>query len=153
MKNLDFLRQAQSTHIPYAFAELLYLLGNSFVVGLVLVIFTFIFYQASDKREKTNQHKKWLLNSFNILYLSIALTSVMILVNNNLARALSIGAAIALIRFRIKLGDKQKNSPILFGVVTGVACGLNEVVMAYTVTMIYGCVLLLQYLVERIYKT
>ena len=67
----------------------------------------------------------------NILYLCMGLSCVMILVNNNLARAFAIGAAIALVRFRIKLGKSSANSNILFSIVCGIACGLNELTLAW----------------------
>ena len=61
----------------------------------------------------------------------------MILVNNNLARAFSIGAAIALVRFRIKLGRKGAAANILFGIIGGIACGLNEITLAWLITLLY----------------
>jgi hypothetical protein len=65
------------------------------------------------------------------------MTSVMVLVNNNLARAFAIGAAIALIRIRIKLAKNMSNSNVLFSIVCGIACGLNEMGLAWLSTGTY----------------
>jgi cell division protein FtsW (lipid II flippase) len=124
----------------YSLQDLLHLLGHSLLVGIVLAGLTYITSaQMTNKKKKgpNKKRSKLILGASNILYLCVGLTAVMILVNDNLARAFSIGAAIALVRFRIKLGQKSAGSNILFGIIGGIACGLGEIRLAWLTTFIY----------------
>ncbi|MBF0300584.1 MAG: hypothetical protein HQK51_17860 [Oligoflexia bacterium] len=136
--------------------ELLILLSNSLLCGLVLTIITFYVAKSLstntsksydpkiEEKDKENKNKEeaiettnLFLGSANILFLCISLTGVMILVNNNLARAFAIGAALAITRFRVKVGPKILASNLLFGVIIGVANGLSEITLAWLLTIIY----------------
>lgn len=79
-----------------------------------------------------------ILSSANVLFLCFGMTGVMLLVNNNLARAFAIGAAIALVRFRIKVDSKTLSMALFYGVLTGMACGVNQVVIAYPIAIFFG---------------
>jgi hypothetical protein len=67
-----------------------------------------------------------ILNASNVLFLCFGMAGIMILVNNNLARAFAIGAAIALVRFKIKLDSYGLGVTLFFGVVVGMACGVGQ---------------------------
>ena len=77
-----------------------------------------------------------LLGSANVLFLCFGMTGIMILVNNNLARAFAIGAAIAVIRFRIKFNSQ--GSMLFFGVLVGMACGVGQLATAMGITFAYA---------------
>lgn len=77
-----------------------------------------------------------LLGSANVLFLCFGMTGIMILVNNNLARAFAIGAAIAVVRFRIKFNSQ--GSMLFFGVLVGMACGVGQIETAVGITVAYG---------------
>lgn len=119
------------------------LFGHSIFLGLILSILTYVTMiplmknKVKEGGNLENLRSKVILGSSNILFLCVGLTGVMILVNNNLARALSIGATMALIRFRVKLGPKNLGSNLLFGIIVGVACGVQEVRVAWVVTIVY----------------
>ena len=97
-----------------------------------------------DKQDETLQQ---FLGASNLLFLCVGLTGLMLLVNDNLARAFAIAAAIALVRFRVKLDQKSVNASLLFAILAGMACGLNNIELAWTATVIYmvlfGLILLL----------
>ena len=78
-----------------------------------------------------------LYGSGNLLFLCVGLTGTMVLVNNNMVRAFAIGAAIALVRFRIKLDGKSANASLLFAILCGIACGLGGVSLAWTLLGAY----------------
>ena len=128
-----------SLAIAYDFKELAILLGHSFVIGVVLCLITYFSsrHLLREPNEPSQEKINLILGTVNILYLCMGLSCVMILVNNNLARAFAIGAAIALVRFRIKLGKGSANSNILFSIVCGIACGLNEIPLAWLSVMAY----------------
>ena len=78
------------------------------------------------------------LSSANVLFLCFGMTGVMLLVNNNLARAFAIGAAIALVRFRIKVTSKTLSMALFYGVLTGMACGVDRVELAWGIAGVFG---------------
>lgn len=133
------LESADNIRLSYNAVQLTFLLGNAIVIGILLCIVTYVanvpFIETSEGERITRF--QLLLGTSHILFLCVGLTAVMILVNNNLARAFAIGAAIALVRFRIKLGKKSAVSNILFGIITGIACGLGEVAMAWMLVVVY----------------
>ncbi|MBF0362370.1 MAG: hypothetical protein HQK49_15240 [Oligoflexia bacterium] len=136
------------------------LFANSLLCGLILSVVTFYMAKSltisnesfstdkdkdkdkdpennNKKEKKTVDYANLFLGSANILFLCVGLTGVMILVNNNLARAFAIGAALTITRFRVKVGPKILASNLLFGVIIGVANGLSEMILAWLLTIIY----------------
>ena len=89
------------------------------------------------KIEKQDETLQQFLGASNLLFLCVGLTGLMLLVNDNLARAFAIAAAIALVRFRVKLDQKSVNASLLFAILAGMACGLNNIELAWTATAIY----------------
>ncbi|MFN8370724.1 MAG: hypothetical protein U0T83_08905 [Bacteriovoracaceae bacterium] len=92
-----------------------------------------------EKNEELGYKKihQLIFGSANILYLTVGLTGIMLLVNNNLARAFAIGASLALVRFRVKLSQKAVDSNFLFGIIAGIACGLKEITLGWVITIVY----------------
>jgi len=132
-------KAAEGLQVSYNVQELIILLSHSTLIGIILCFITYFSSRKylDPRKDMEKQKVGLILGTTNILYLCTGLTAVMILVNNNLARAFSIGAAIALVRFRIKLGKKGAAANILFGIIGGIACGLNEVVLAWLITLLY----------------
>lgn len=135
------IAQSGASGSQYSLHELLLLVGHSILMGVILCLVTYYTNARSLKKEGKEVSKKarwkFIMGITNILYLCVGLTAIMILVNNNLARAFSIGACIALIRFRVKLGDKRLTSNILFGIIAGIACGLNYLELGWIMVGVY----------------
>ena len=98
--------------------------------------------KVSSKGKKTSNNLEIFLGSSNLLFLCVGLTGVMLLVNNSLARAFAIAAALSLTRFRIKLDQKSINASLLFAILAGMACGLAQVRLAWMATGIYLALLI-----------
>ena len=79
-----------------------------------------------------------IFSSANVLYLCFGMTGMMLIVNNNIARAFAIAAAIALVRFRIKVDSKILSMSLFYGVLTGMACGVGHVFVAYMLVLFFG---------------
>ncbi len=88
--------------------------------------------------ENVLPYPELILASANVLFLCFGMTGIMILVNNNLARAFAIGAAIAVVRFRIKFDSQGLGSTLFFGVLVGMACGVGQPLTALILTVAYG---------------
>lgn len=104
--------------------------------------------KAGSKDETLQQF----LGASNLLFLCVGLTGLMLLVNDNLARAFAIAAAIALVRFRVKLDQKSINASLLFAILAGMACGLNSIELAWTATGIYIALFALLLLIVQFIK-
>lgn len=146
---LEMLKKAsESFGLDISPFELTIMLVNSIVLGCILTALTYYSnapiislknkLKGADKvKKKIKKQMEVFIASTNILFLCVGLTGVMLLVNNNLARALAIGATLGLVRFRVALGTKMIGSNMLFGIIAGIACGLNELFIAWAVTGIY----------------
>jgi hypothetical protein len=77
-----------------------------------------------------------LLSSSNIVFLCVGVTGVMLLVASDLARAFAVAAAIALVRFRIKMSESSGSS-LFFALIVGMACGVDHVGIAGQLALIF----------------
>ena len=105
-----------------------------------------------DKKKSGVDNLEIFLGAANLLFLCVGLTGVMLLVNNSLARAFAIAAALALTRFRIKLDQKSVNASLLFAILVGMACGLGQERLAYMTTGIYIVLFLILLITVRLIK-
>jgi hypothetical protein len=120
------------------------LLTHSVVLGLFLMLLTAWGtgqvarrFAGSASEEKISS-AEIILGSANVLFLCFGMSGVMLLVSNNLARAFAIGAAIALVRFRIKVNAKTLSMALFYGVLVGMACGVDQVHIAWGITVAFG---------------
>jgi hypothetical protein len=74
---------------------------------------------------------KDIIGSMNLMFLTVGLSGLMILINNSVLRAFAIVAAIAVVRFRVKLDSKALGSAMIFAILAGMACGVRELALAY----------------------
>ena len=86
---------------------------------------------------KTLSMAELILGCSNVLFLCFGMTGIMILVNNNLARAFAIGAAIAVVRFRVKFDSHGFAKSLFFGVLVGMACGVGQLETAWLLTFAF----------------
>jgi hypothetical protein len=98
---------------------------------------------SKDDDEEDGSLAEVILSSGNVMFLSFGMAGVMLLVNNNLARAFAIGAAIALVRFRIKVSSKTLSMALFYGVLAGMACGVDRVHLAWGIAATFGLLELL----------
>jgi hypothetical protein len=140
----SLIKQGMSGAAPttdFAASVVLELYGHSVVLGFLLAIIGYanlVVFNGSP--EKIEQKIEYLSSSATILFLCVAMSGIIILVDNNLARAFAIGAALSLVRFRAKIGKSTSNTQLLFGVLIGIACGLHEFPVAWTSMLIYTIV-------------
>ena len=91
-------------------------------------------------------HKKeGYLQSFMISLVTMPaiVAIVILLIGNSVARALSLGGAFALIRFKSNLTDTKDLVYLFFAVAVGVACGMGYIAYAVLFTILLGAILLL----------
>lgn len=116
-------------------------MGHSILLGLVLVLATFWVGRTLDQRPlgstQSEDHQKDIIGSMNLMFLTVGLCGIMILINNSIFRAFAIIAAIALVRFRVKLDNKALGSAMIFAILAGMSCGVHEIGFGYLSVAIY----------------
>lgn len=122
--------------LELAVAEVIESMGHSIVLGLVLVLSTFWVGRNLDRRAMgtnltSKDHLKEIIGAMNLMFLTVGLCGIMILINNSIFRAFAIVAAIALVRFRVKLDNKALGSAMIFAILAGMACGVREIGFGY----------------------
>jgi hypothetical protein len=120
-------------------------LSNSIILGVVLMLVTLwanhrlVRNAGPDSRETKNMTPhSMLMSSSNVLFFTFGMTGVMLLVNNNLARAFAIGAAIALIRFKIKIDATSQGMALFYAVLAGMACGVDQPLVGWGMTVFFA---------------
>lgn len=134
---VKLIEHDQNEMSHFSIKEVSTLFGHSFFLGVILTFMTYVMLAKMSGHLKKKKRLKLILGASNILFICVGITALMILVNNNLARAFAIGAALSLVRFRVKMGQKSLSSNFLFGIIAGIACGLKMLNVAWMVTAAY----------------
>lgn len=118
-------------------------LGHAALLGLVLMGLTAWFsgnstVEAASPDEPMPSPAERIFSAANVLYLCFGMSGMMLIVNNNIARAFAIAAAIALVRFRIKVNSKILSMALFYGVLTGMACGVGHSYIGYVLVVFFG---------------
>lgn len=153
--------QAQGAAIDVSLLHAAYLFGHSILNGAILMYLTWwvnagggavVARGAKDAKDSKGYKDKdadVLNGAANVLFLCVGMTAVMILVNDNIARAFAVGAAVALVRFRIKVAGKFLSMALFYAVLIGMACGVSRVDLAWGVTVAFGLILYAVTLLRR----
>lgn len=130
------LSENDSMMVSLSIREIIETLGNSIVLGFVLALATFVVGRHLEKRSTSpttapQDSARDIFGSMNLMFLTVGLSGLMILINNSVLRAFAIVAAIAMVRFRVKLDSKALGSAMIFAILAGMACGVREFALAY----------------------
>ncbi|MGE3973940.1 MAG: hypothetical protein AB7F59_05380, partial [Bdellovibrionales bacterium] len=120
--------------------QLIGLMLSSVAMGIILSSITFIAVRSIWGKQNMSSPRELfqlLIGSSNLLFLCVGMTGITLLINDNIVRAFAIVAALALVRFRVKLDQKNINASILFSVLIGAACGLQEDQIAWIMIGFY----------------
>lgn len=138
------LAQAMSTDVAtVSIAASLQALGNSAALGVLLMILTVWVGALTGNvkgatSEKPLSPSDLIAGSANVLFICFGMTGMLLLVNNNIARAFAIAAAIALVRFKIKVDSKVMSMSLFYAVLTGMACGVGHAFIGYVLVLFFG---------------
>jgi hypothetical protein len=137
MNELIDALSAPNTRVEMPLSRILELLAHATGVGIYLMGLTA---WVDRKTGSDLSDPDWdpVLGPASTLFLSIGMCAVMILVSDSLARAFAIGAAIALVRFRVNMVGRFVGISLLYGVLTGMACGLGRADIAWILAILFG---------------
>lgn len=119
-------------------------LANSAILGILLMILVAWVSQMTAREKEAVPGEPPLkpsdvvINSANVLFICFGMTGMMLIVNNNIARAFAIAAAIALVRFKIKVNSKVTSMGMFYGVLVGMACGVGHSFIGYALVLFFG---------------
>lgn len=150
--NLMHTPALKSVPEPIAFDVFITHLGHSVAIGVLLMAVTLLTAWPIAK-EDTGADRTSLadltLEAGNLIFLCAGITGVMVLVNNDIARAFAIGAAIALVRFRVRM-EKATASGYFFALIAGMACGVDSLEIGWALAVVYSILKILVYFGTRV---
>lgn len=126
----------------WTFESLIAILTLSAILGAAIAITNFFAGRALNPKVKRSEgcpkeRLKAIVASTNMLFFCVALTGVLLILDNSLMRAFIVVAAIAIVSFRVPIDSKGINSSILFAMLVGVSLGVREVTFALSMVVVY----------------
>ncbi len=130
----DNLVQAASVHIPISDVLL-----NTLGAGLVLAVSTYglDFILAKKSAENGSDPMARMISASNQLIMCVGVGGMMLLIEQNIVRAVVLFAALALVRFRVRVSEKSLSASFFFSVIAGMACGMGEMRLAWIFTGVF----------------
>lgn len=117
---------------------------HSLGMGALLMISSMAAHMMLGKRPAPGSEEETpaqlIQHSAHVLFMCLAICCLILLVENNLARAFTLGAAIALIRFKTKLEEKTSSTALLFGIICGMSAGVGIPRVGWMLAALYGLI-------------
>ncbi len=137
-----FMAQTPNPEEGLKATEILLAMSHSVGTGVVVAFATYfaskkLYNLYTSEEQASGPDVEMVFGAANLLFLSVGLTGLMLLISNNVVRAFGIIAAIAIVRFRIKLDQKSLNSSLAFAILGGLACGAAEFSLAWSLVGVY----------------
>tara|TARA_B100001123_G_C15269695_1_gene1009815 strand:+ start:53 stop:736 length:684 start_codon:yes stop_codon:yes gene_type:complete len=130
----------------YSYPEMLFNLGISFMVGMVI---SWI-YKITHRGLSYSQ-------SFvlTIVFVTLITSMVIMVIGNNLARAFALVGALSIIRFRTVVKDTKDTAFVFLGLAAGLAAGTSNYFLAISGTAIISAVAIILYYTDygSLYKS
>lgn len=111
--------------------EAMICVGVALAMGLIISLI----YMFSDRRRRISPNF-----AITLVILPAVVAVVIMLVESDVARALSVAGAFALVRFRSIPGDSKDITSVFFAMSIGLATGLGCIKMAVIITVLVGAV-------------
>lgn len=81
--------------------------------------------------------------SISLIMLPVIISTIILLIGSNVARAFSLAGTFSLIRFRSAPGDAQDIANVFFSVAVGLTCGMGHIFFATVLTIILCAIIIL----------
>lgn len=130
---MEILKLLSSAHISYSWAAVFVSFFSTTMLSLAVVKI----YMITHKRKGYDQDFLQAL-----IFLSLVVTSVMLVVGNNLAGAFGLVGAVSIIRFRTRLDNPQDTAYIFLEMSIGLTCGLQQYTVAVSATAFISLIIL-----------
>lgn len=119
--------------------EIVSVIAHTVAAGVVIGSFAYVLdYVLSKKSNNTEQDPvQRLINACNLLLVCVGVGGMMLLIEQSLIRAVVLFAAIAVVRFRVRVSEKSLGSSFFFAVIAGMAGGLGEFNLTWLFTSLF----------------
>jgi len=124
----------ESVEVNVSLSEAFIMLVVSFITGFIISIT----YMKTTPQVKC--HKNYVLT---MIFLPAIISSIILLIGSNVARAFSLAGAFSIIRFRSEPGEPKDIAYVLFAMGAGLAAGIGEYVFSFLFTIILCLVMIL----------
>lgn len=130
---MEIIKLLSSVNINYNWTQVFI----SFLLTTILSLLVLRIYMLTHKKNGYDQDFIQTL-----IFLSLVVTSVMLVIGNNLAGAFGLVGAVSIIRFRTRLDNPQDTAYIFFEMAIGLTCGLQQYTVAISATLFISLVIL-----------
>lgn len=114
------------------------------ITAIIIVTSALLGFGVSLLYTYTNKNKGYAKNFvITLIILPVVISTIILLVENSIARAFSLAGAFALIRFRSAPGDPIDISYIFFTLAIGLACGIGYIGYAIVFAILLSIILLI----------
>ncbi len=112
---------------------------NTFGAGLVLGCASYLLDASVAKKSPIGgaDPVARMVNASNQLIMCVGVGGMMLLIEQNLVRAVVLFAAMALVRFRVRVSEKSLSASFFFSVIAGMATGMGEIELAWIFTSVF----------------
>lgn len=112
---------------------------NTFAAGMVLGFASYLLDASVAKKSPLSAVDPIarMVNASNQLIMCVGVGGMMLLIEQNLVRAVVLFAAMALVRFRVRVSEKSLSASFFFSVIAGMATGMGEIQLAWIFTSVF----------------
>lgn len=130
----------------FTYGEILLNLSLAFVLGMI------ISYVYKITHKGLSYSQSFILT---IVFVTVIVSMVIMVIENNLARAFALVGALSIIRFRTVVKDTKDTAFIFLGLAAGLACGTSNYFIALSGTMIITLIIFVLHLTNfgTLYKS
>ncbi len=140
----QLLAQLQATSEGLPMIAVGGVLINAILAGLVISLAAFILDSVLTKisSEPDTDLVSRLVSASNLLIICVGVSGMILLIQQSLVRAVVLFAAIAVVRFRVRVSEKSLGAAFFFAVIAGMSSGLGEFNLTWIFTGIFVAIAL-----------
>lgn len=114
---------------------------NTLGTGMVIALAAYFLDSVLAKKSIENgaDPLSRMINASNQLIMCVGVGGMMLLIEQNIVRAVVLFAALALVRFRVRVSEKSLSASFFFSVIAGMAVGMGEMRLAWIFTGVFVC--------------
>ena len=130
----------------FTYGEILLNLSLAFILGMI------ISYVYKITHKGLSYSQSFILT---IVFVTVIVSMVIMVIENNLARAFALVGALSIIRFRTVVKDTKDTAFIFLGLAAGLACGTSNYFIALSGTLIIALIIFVLHLTNfgTLYKS
>jgi len=149
----QLLAQLQANTADFPAIAMGAVLLHAILAGLVIALSGYILETVLTRISSTpsTDSVSRLVSASNLLIICVGVSGMVLLIQQSLVRAIVLFAAIAVVRFRVRVSEKSLGAAFFFSVIAGMASGLGEFKLTWVFTGIFLTISLILSLVFKLF--